>query len=117
MSDTQKNLYKKLYGRRGEDLAVKELKKLGYKLINRNVTTPYGEADVIVQKDGRIVFVEVKSRSGVSFGEPKDAVDYRKQEKYRRIAEYYLDGADGKDVSFAVAETTPDGVNIIFDAF
>lgn len=44
---------------------------------------------------------------------------YKKQEKYRKIAEYYFreSGTDGANVSFAVAEVTPVGVNVIFNAF
>lgn len=117
MPDTQKDLHKKLLGRKGEELTVKELKKSGYKSIKRNVVTPFGEADIVCEKDGKTVFVEVKTRSGKAFGLPCEAVDYKKQAKYRKIADFLLDGTDGKDVSFAVAEVTEDGVNIIFDAF
>ena len=117
MPDTQKDLYKKLYGKIGENLVVKQLKKLGYKVVNRNFTTPYGEADLVVKKDGVIVFVEVKARTSDLFGEPKDAVGYKKQEKYRKIASYYMQKKGVESVSFAVAEVFGETVNIIFDAF
>ncbi|MBQ7373956.1 MAG: YraN family protein [Clostridia bacterium] len=117
MPDTQKDFHKKLYGKIGEDLVVKYLKKLGYRLVKRNFTTPFGEADVIVEKDGEIVFVEVKARNNDAFGEPKDAVGYKKQEKYRKIASYYGQKYGEKQMSFAVAEVTRKEVNVIFDAF
>lgn len=117
MPDTQKDLHKKLLGRKGEELTVKKLKKSGYKSIKRNVVTPFGEADIVCEKDGKTVFVEVKTRSGKAFGLPCEAVDSKKQAKYRKIADFLLGGADGKDVGFAVAEVTEEGVNIIFDAF
>ena len=117
MPDTQKDLHKKFLGRKGEELTVKELKKSGYKSIKRNVVTPFGAADIVCEKDGKTIFVEVKTRSGKAFGLPCEAVDSKKQAKYRRIADFLLGGADGKDVGFAVAEVTEEGVNIIFDAF
>lgn len=118
MPDTQKNFYKKLFGRKGERLAENEIKKSGYKFVKRNFVTPYGEADLIFEKGDETLFVEVKTRSNRLFGEPCEAVDYKKQEKYRKIAEYYFgDGADDKNVNFAVAEVTGDGVNVIFNAF
>lgn len=118
MPDTQKNFYKKLLGKRGERLAENEIKKLGYKFVKRNFTTPYGEADLIFRKGEETLFVEVKTRSNRSFGEPCEAVGYKKQEKYRKIAEYYFgDGADEKNVCFAVAEVTEGKVNVIFNAF
>ena len=117
MPDTQKDLHKKLYGKISEDLVVKYLKKLGYKLVKRNFTTPYGEADIIVSKSGVTVFVEVKARKNDLFGEPKDAVGYKKQEKYRKIASYYVQKYGETPVSFAVAEVIGEEVNIIFDAF
>lgn len=117
MSDTQKDLHKKLYGKLGENLVVKYLKKLGYRLIKRNFTTPYGEADIIMEKNGETFFIEVKARSSDAYGEPKDAVGYKKQEKYRKIASYYSQKHGDKQISFAVAEVVGDKVNVIFDAF
>ncbi|MBR2336687.1 MAG: YraN family protein [Clostridia bacterium] len=117
MPNTQRDLHKKLLGKKGEDLAVKFIKKSGYKLVKRNFSTPFGEADAIFEKDGVTVFVEVKTRSNDLFGEPKDSVGYKKQEKYKKIAEYYqLKHGEG-EVSFAVAEVTEEGVNVITDAF
>ena len=117
MPNSQRDLHKKLLGKKGEDLAAKYMKKLGYKLIKRNFTTPFGEADAVFEKGGITVFVEVKTRSSDLFGEPKDSVGYKKQEKYKKIAEYYLLKHGEKQISFAVAEVTSDGVNLITDAF
>ena len=119
MPDSPKNLYKKLFGASGEVKAAKNLKKQGFKIVARNYVTPYGEADVIAQKDGEIFFVEVKTRSSLKFGTPAEAVDYKKQEKYRKIAEYYIitNKLDGVNVRFVVAECLQGNVNFIFDAF
>ena len=117
MLNTQRDLHKKLLGRRGEKIAVKFMKKAGYKLVKRNFTTPFGEADAIMSKDGVTVFVEVKTRSSSIFGEPKDAVGYRKQEKYKKIAQYYKLKHGETPVSFAVVEVTEEKINLIEDAF
>ena len=119
MQNSQKDFHKKLLGRRGEKLAEEEIKKWGYKLVKRNFRTPYGEADLVFEKGDETLFAEVKTRSNNLFGEPCEAVGYKKQEKYRRIAEYFFreNGTDGANVTFAVAEVTPNGVNVIFNAF
>ncbi len=77
-------------GSTGEDIAANYLKKKGYKILHRNYKTPLGEADIIVKDKDTIVFVEVKARSSGAFGQPFEAVDYRKQEKLKKIALYYL---------------------------
>ncbi len=117
MSLTPKNFYKKLLGKTGEDLAVKYLKKSGYRLVKRNYTTPFGEADIIAIKGGVTVFVEVKTRTNNTFGEPKEAVGYQKQEKYRKIANYYMQRYGETEIGFAVAEVMDKKVNLITDAF
>lgn len=78
------------FGAEGEELAVRHLKGKGYKILCRNYRTPLGEADIIARDGDFVVFVEVKARSTVAFGQPFEAVDFRKQEKLKRIALYYL---------------------------
>lgn len=77
-------------GQRGEDIAADYLTEKGYKILHRNYRTPLGEADMIISDNDVLVFVEVKTRSGTSFGEPFEAVNFRKQEKIRKIALCYL---------------------------
>ncbi len=93
------------------------MKKSGYKLVKCNYLTPYGEADAIFEKNGEIIMVEVKTRSNDLYGEPKDAVGYKKQEKYRKIAQYYMQKNGEATISFAVAEVTSEGINLILNAF
>ena len=89
MQNSQKDLHKKLLGREGEDLTCKYLKKHGYKILERNYVTPFGEADIIALKDGVYHFVEVKARETNEFALPTDAVNERKRERYRKIAWSY----------------------------
>lgn len=119
MSNSPKNFYKKLLGLKGETLAEKHLLNNGYKTLLKNYVTPFGEADLVCKKGEDIVFVEVKTRTSFKFGAPSEAVDYKKQKKYRDIAKYYLKTNNLYDVnvSFAVVEVIGDSVNIITDAF
>lgn len=77
-------------GRAAEDAAVLELKRRGWRLVERNYRRPFGEVDVIVRQRGRLAFVEVRSRSGAYLADPLDSIDEIKQAKLRRIAEHWL---------------------------
>lgn len=81
---------KKEIGKIGEDFALKYFKKKGFEICERNYKTNFGEVDLIVRKENLLVFVEVKARKSLEFGEPIEAVNVRKQEKIRFIANYYL---------------------------
>jgi putative endonuclease len=76
-------------GRRGEDLAAEFLTERGYRIVARNVRVPGGEIDLVCVESGTLVFVEVKSREGPSFGSALTAVDAQKRRKLRMIASDY----------------------------
>ena len=76
-------------GRWGEQAAADFLCQRGYEVLGRNVRTPHGEIDLVASKDGIIVFVEVKARTGKSFGPPEVAVTPRKQAHMLASADYY----------------------------
>jgi putative endonuclease len=73
----------------GESVTAKYLEEQGYSVLARNVRTPYGEIDIIVQKDGLTIFVEVKTRTSRSLGPPEISVTPRKQEHMLAAAEHY----------------------------
>ncbi len=110
-------------GKEGEEFAVRFLKKKGLRVIERNFRTPIGEID-IVAKDGKdIVIVEVKTRKGMQYGHPIEAVDQRKQHRLRRLAQLYLKikGYQDVHVRFDVLGLVKKGnsfqVSYIKDAF
>jgi len=74
----------------GEEQAATFLRKLGMKIIARNYRTPVGEIDIIARWRKNLVFVEVKTRRGVAFGTPQEAVGPRKQQQIIRTAQWYL---------------------------
>lgn len=83
-----------LIGQEGEDLALKYLIKLGYKLIHRNWRSKhrgFGEIDLVMTKGVIIVFVEVKyRREHGCFGNASYAIDEKKMKTLYRTGEQYL---------------------------
>ena len=65
-------------GKKGEDLALKYLRKKGYQYLDRNFRTSQGEIDLIFVDNKTLVFVEVKTRTGRQYGLPEEAVTLRK---------------------------------------
>lgn len=87
----------------GEQAAVDYLLTKNYKILKRNFRMKMGEVDIIVQKDGCMVFVEVKTRKNNNFGEPSEYVDFRKQMRIKKAAACYTDVINN-DVRFDVIE-------------
>jgi putative endonuclease len=73
-------------GRRGEQVATEHLEACGFRILDRNWRCQQGELDVVADDDGTLVFVEVKTRSGVGFGDPTEAVTARKLARIGRLA-------------------------------
>lgn len=77
-------------GKTGEEFAARYLNNLGYELIETNWRCPSGEIDLVMSHDEDIVFVEVKTRSSTQFGDPLNAVDFRKLYRLRKLARIWL---------------------------
>lgn len=77
-------------GRRGEELAARHLERSGLTLLNRNWRGDGGEIDIVLTDGAGLIACEVKTRSGVDFGTPFEAVDQRKVERVRRLALQWL---------------------------
>ncbi len=106
-------------GRAGEKRAVDFLKKKGFKILKTNYKVPVGEIDIIAEDDGVIVFIEVKTRSSDNYGNPCEAVDRKKQEKYYLTATFYLqkEKKTDRECRFDVIEIENGQINHIFNAF
>ncbi len=106
-------------GNRGEDIAVKYLKKNGYKILQRNYVAPHGEIDIIAKDGVYTVFLEVKRRTSFSFGLPREAVTPEKQQTIAMCAKLYLAQKKmyGTPVRFDVVEVYDENVHVIKDAF
>ena len=79
-----------LIGKKGEEEAVKYLMSCGYEIIATNWQEKKYEIDIIAKHDAQLVFIEVKTRSTSFFGNPEEAVDYKKQQHLIDGADYYI---------------------------
>ncbi len=77
-------------GKWGEDVAARYLEDKGYRIVARHFTHRIGEIDIVAAKDGRIIFVEVKTRTNNRFGAPEESIGWSKQNKLRRTADVYM---------------------------
>lgn len=77
-------------GKLGEEIATLYLKKNNYIIIDRNFYSKQGEIDIVAEDNNELVFIEVKSRTNLKYGEPVDAVDKIKQTRLIKTINYYL---------------------------
>jgi len=77
-------------GALGERLAEAYLSRSGWSVIERNVRSRSGEIDLVAREQETLVFVEVRTRSSVSFGTPEESVTPQKQRKMVSCALAYL---------------------------
>ena len=76
-------------GSKYEDMAVSFLNAQGVKIIDRNFRSGYGEIDIVGHDGSYYIFFEVKYRRTEAAGDPAAAVDYRKQFRISRVADYF----------------------------
>lgn len=115
----------KLLGAFGEDMACSYLESKGYKIIERNFSCRVGEVDIIGIDGDTIAFIEVKSRTGVSYGNPSEAVSRTKQGRIVKTALFFMTKHRLFDYMcrFDVIEVLTDGtkeninINLIKNAF
>lgn len=77
-------------GKVGEKLAIRYLENLGYTIVERNFMATQGEIDIIARDKEELVFIEVKTRTGIQFGRPAEAVNELKRRHLIGTAKYYL---------------------------
>lgn len=77
-------------GKKGEQIARSYLEEKGYRILEINWRFKQTEIDLIVMKDGVLVFVEVKTRAGDYYGYPEDAVSRKKQIALQRASAAYI---------------------------
>lgn len=77
-------------GKEGEGIAAKLFSSKGYKILERNYHTRFGEIDLVVSKNDGLTFVEVKLKHGDNFGTPEEMIGNSKLSQVQRMAEFYL---------------------------
>lgn len=74
----------------GENMAERYLRNLGYEIIQRNFYCRQGEIDIIAKDKNELVFIEVKTRTNITYGKPAEAVNNIKQKHIYDATKYYL---------------------------
>jgi putative endonuclease len=100
-------------GNFGERVAASHLEAKGYEILERNWSVREGEIDIIASKPDELVFVEVRSRRGRSFGTPEESITGRKAAHVRAAAAAYLlehpDAPDTQRIDVVVLELDAKG--------
>ncbi|MDY3617724.1 YraN family protein [Agathobaculum sp.] len=112
-------------GEWGEQAARAYLQKLGWRVVETNFRTRFGEIDIIAQCGQYIIFVEVKTRKDDRFAAAREHVTFTKQQKILAAAETWLQRyPSGLQPRFDVIEVygeedgeVPRRVNLLENAF
>lgn len=81
---------KKDFGEKGEGIAKNYLIKSGYKIIEKNFRTNFGEIDLICEKDSSIIFIEVRTKRESDFLLPEESITKRKIKHIKLASLEYL---------------------------
>lgn len=84
-SDERAVSHNQAVGARGEAIAAGFLEGIGYRILDRNWHSRYGELDLVAVDGDTLVAVEVKTRTGLGYGHPLQAITQRKADRLRRL--------------------------------
>ena len=107
-------------GTQKENIAAEFLQKQGYSIVQMNFRCKQGEIDIIATDEQYLVFAEVKYRADGHCGNPGEAIDFRKQKKIYRVAEYYLYSSrlpQDTPCRFDAVIIEGDNITLVKDAF
>jgi putative endonuclease len=110
-------------GELGERIAERWLRERGWRVVQRRFRSGHRDIDLVVEREGTVVFVEVKARRGDRFGDPVEAVNWKKQRELGRSARVWIDrhGRNGDAYRFDVFGVLVDGKSVrvrhVADAF
>ncbi|NLB53563.1 MAG: YraN family protein [Syntrophomonadaceae bacterium] len=114
---------RKRLGFLGEEKAASYLTAKGYKVIERNYHTRYGEIDIICTKGNDLFFTEVKTRTSLKFGYPEEAITAKKIDHLKKAALLYINSKNQHyrqlhfDVITILIKDGQEKINHIKDAF
>ncbi len=93
-----------ILGRAGEGLAQDVLRRAGLQILECNYRCSSGEIDIVAARGDLLVFCEVKTRKSDLFGDPSEAVNWRKQRRLRSLAGCWLRERGGRwrDIRFDI---------------
>lgn len=82
--------YNKQIGFIGEQYAAKYLQQKGYRILDRNFTSRWGELDIVAKHQSKIIFIEVKTRTDTRRGMPYEGITKSKLHHVLRTVNYYI---------------------------
>ncbi|HEX9484112.1 MAG TPA: YraN family protein [Gemmatimonadaceae bacterium] len=102
------------FGELGERIAERWLRDRGWRVMQRRFRSGHRDIDLVVERDGLVAFVEVKARRGIQFGDPVEAVDWRKQRELGRSARVWIarHGRGQESYRFDVVGVLVDGAQV-----
>lgn len=111
------------FGDVGENIAIRHLEGLGFKIVEKNFRCKMGEIDIIAKKDSEIYFIEVKMRSSLDYGDPLESITWAKQKQISKAVKFYMLRQKGEvschlsAMGILFSETGDHNINFIPDAF
>lgn len=78
-------------GDRGEQLAVEHLERAGWMVLSRNFRVGHREIDLVARRGETVAFVEVKTRAGLGFGHPLEAISAKKRREIQLVAQVWVE--------------------------
>ena len=93
---------RKTTGALGENLAAQFLKKKGYRIREQNYTCKYGEIDIVAEKKGYLVFIEVRTKRTKEFGSPEESITPIKKQKLINVAHSYINDHEKLPLSWRI---------------
>jgi putative endonuclease len=96
-------------GRWGEKKAREYLEGKGLNIIETNVRTAYGELDIVGREGSQIVFIEVKTRTSLTFGYGEQAINELKKQHLMGSAEAYMQSHPDLGVDWRIDAVIIDG--------
>ena len=83
-------------------MAARHLEANGYGILGTNFRTSSGEIDIVARKDGVLVFVEVRTKSGSSLGSPEDSLTRVKRTRLVAVAEEYIQTTGAENTEWRI---------------
>ena len=77
-------------GKWGEDLATEYLQEKGYEILERDWKSGHHDLDIVAKDGSTLVVVEVKTRRNRLFGDPEEAIDYKKRQSLQSAINHYI---------------------------
>jgi putative endonuclease len=98
-------------GREGERLAVRFLRREGFRILDRNYRNRLGEIDIVAEDKGVLVFVEVRTLKASAGHAPEETIQWKKQQRISRTALAYIQykRLEDRPARFDVVSVTLDG--------